>query len=59
MNVSSFFQGSALKFSVAGEGVSIDPATGELALTAEALGAGFTVTVTAQPPTGRRSSRSG
>ena len=50
MNVSSFFQGSALKFSVAGEGVSIDPTTGGLGLSAEALRTGITVTVTALPP---------
>ena len=55
MNVSSFFQGSALRFSVAGDGVSIDPATGELGITSEALNAGFTVTVTAQPSGGGES----
>ncbi len=52
MNVSSFFQGSALRFSVAGEGVSFDSATGELGLSPETLRAGFTITVTAQPVNG-------
>ena len=52
LNVSSFFRGSALRFSVAGEGVSIDPATGEIGIAPEALGTGFMVTVTAQPAAG-------
>ena len=47
MNVSSFFQGSVLKFSVTGEGVAIDPETGELSVAATALADGLTVTVTA------------
>ena len=52
MNVSSFFQGSALRFAVTGDGVTIDPETGEIGIAAEALRAGFTVTVTAQPSDG-------
>ena len=47
MNVSSFFQGSVLRFSVTGEGVAIDPETGELSVAAAALAGGLTVTVTA------------
>lgn len=47
MKVSSFFQGSALRFSVTGDGVSFDPATGDLILDTEALAAGITVTITA------------
>ena len=52
MNVSSFFQGSLLKFSLAGEGVSIDPGTGELVVAAEALARGITVDVTAEDASG-------
>ncbi len=47
MKVSSFFQGSALRFSVTGTGVSHDPATGDLTIDTEALAAGITVTVAA------------
>lgn len=46
MTTPSFFLGSALKFAVAGEGVSFDPATGEIRVTTAALTAGVTVTVT-------------
>lgn len=47
MKVSSFFQGSALRFSVTGDGVSFDSATGDLTVDTEALAAGITVTITA------------
>ena len=52
MNVSSFFQGAALKFRLDGEGVTLDPETGELGVTAEALSAGLTVLVTARAADG-------
>lgn len=48
MNVAAFFQGSALTFSITGEGVSIDPATGELSIATETLREGVTVLVTAR-----------
>ena len=52
MNVSSFFQGSLLKFSLAGEGVTIDPKTGELIVATEALAKGITVDVVAEDAAG-------
>ena len=52
MNVSSFFQGAALKFRLDGEGVILDPETGELGVTAKALSAGLTVLVTARSADG-------
>ena len=56
MNVSSFFQGSVLRFSVSGEGVGVDPETGELSLPAAALAEGLTVTVTAADAAGAEQS---
>lgn len=53
MRISSFFQGAALRFGVAGEGVRFDPATGELTIDTEALAAGITVTVTALDAAGQ------
>ena len=52
MNVSSFFQGAALKFRLDGEGVILNPETGELGVTAKALSAGLTVLVTARSADG-------
>ena len=52
MNVSSFFQGSLLKFSLAGEGVTIDPKTGELIVATEALAKGITVDVVTEDAAG-------
>jgi len=48
LNVASYFKGSALTFSVTGEGVSIDPETGELSISTETLREGVTVIVTAR-----------
>jgi hypothetical protein len=48
LNVASYFKGSALTFSVTGEGVSIDPETGELSISTETLREGVTVVVTAK-----------
>ncbi len=47
LNVSSNFEGGALRFSVTGEGVSIDPETGILSIATDALRDGISVTVTA------------
>ena len=47
LNVSSNFDGGALRFSVTGEGVTIDPETGILSITTDALRDGVSVTVTA------------
>jgi len=47
LDVSSNFGGGALRFSVTGEGVSIDPETGILSIATDALRSGVSVTVTA------------
>ena len=47
MYVSSNFSGGALSFSVTGDGVTIDPETGILSITTDALRDGVSVTVTA------------
>lgn len=57
MNASSDFSGAALRFAVAGDGVSIDPATGMLSIATDRLLAGVTVTVTATNAAGTAESR--
>ncbi len=47
VNAFPTFSGSGLSFSVTGDGVTIDPQTGMLSITTEALRSGFDVTVTA------------
>lgn len=47
LNVSSHFEGGALRFSVTGDGVSIDPETGILSIATDTLRDGVSVTVTA------------
>jgi hypothetical protein len=56
LQVSSLFQGSLLRFSVSGEGVGVDPETGELSLPAAALAEGLTVLVTATDAAGAEQS---
>ena len=48
VDVSPFFSGSSLSFSVTGDGVSVDPATGVVTISADSLLAGTTVLVTAR-----------
>ena len=56
LQLSSIFQGSVLRFSVSGEGVGVDPETGELSLPAAALADGLTVIVTAADAAGAEQS---
>ena len=56
-DASSDFTGTALSFSVTGEGVAIDPATGALSIATDKLAAGVTVTVTAANAGGTAVSR--
>ena len=57
VNASTDFTGEALRFSVAGEGVSVDPATGVLRISTETLRAGLEVVVTAENSGGVATSR--
>jgi hypothetical protein len=47
VDISPFFLGSSLRFSVAGDGVAVDPATGQVTLDLAALAADGVVVVTA------------
>jgi len=47
VDVSPFFSGNSLRFSVTGDGVAVDPATGIVTINAEALLSGVSVQVTA------------
>ncbi len=53
VDISPFFTGSALRFSVTGSGVAVDPATGVVTLDVAALAAGGVVTVAAANSGGR------
>lgn len=47
VDVSSFFSGNSLRFSITGDGVAVDPTTGIVTIDAEALLSGVSVQVTA------------
>ena len=53
MDISPFFSGDALVFRISGDGVSIDPATGLVTISAEALRAGAAIVVAAENSGGR------
>ena len=53
MDASPFFSGNALSFSIVGDGVSIDPVTGLVTVSLEALRAGAVVRVIAENSGGR------
>ena len=57
MDASSDFTGAALSFGIAGEGVTLDPATGTLSIATDRLRAGMSVTVTATNPGGEVTGR--
>ena len=57
MNAATDFTGGGLSFSVAGEGVSVDPATGVLRILTDALRDGIEITVTATNSGGAATTR--
>ena len=57
MNAATDFTGGGLSFSVVGEGVSVDPATGVLRILTDALRDGIEIVVTATNSGGSTTTR--